>query len=410
VVVSGTPAPSLHRNLHEYFTLIKIFIQICITLWQIEFIGPQPWLCEMAFLNRPAAYKVWIFAPYLDTDDPTLKYYYDYTQSIAEYSKVFSELDCEWEWVNVTVNNIQASIEKVKKHRRKKNIVLNLCDGDEINEVPGISVIHALDASNLTYTGSDSHFYHVTTSKITMKEAFHEHGVAMPSWAKLNGHIDPDLFKKVGKPLIVKPAVSAGSMGISIKNVVSGKRQLKSVLDTMHTGFKGWKLDGAGLLAEQFIIGREFTTLLVGSYESPEQIKFYRPIERVFHQSLPEKEQFLSFERLWETYEEEKPLPDNGFLYAYQPVTCPELAARLKELSLDAFKAVKGRGYARLDFRLDKKTQQLFVLEINAQCGLSEDENYTSIGAILRVSNKTFTDLIVEVLDDALLRKSKALP
>jgi D-alanine-D-alanine ligase len=38
---------------------------------------------------------------------------------------------------------------------------------------------------------------------------------------------------------------------------------------------------------------------------------------------------------------------------------------------------------------------------------LSDDENYTSIGAILRVSNKTFTNLIVEVLDDALLRNSR---
>ena len=66
-------------------------------------------------------------------------------------------------------------------------------------------------------------------------------------------------------------------------------------------------------------------------------------------------------------------------------------------------------GYARLDFRLDKKTGKLFVLEINAQCGLSDDENYTSIGAILRMSDKTFTDLIVEVLDDALLRKAPVL-
>jgi hypothetical protein len=40
---------------------------------------------------------------------------------------------------------------------------------------------------------------------------------------------------------------------------------------------------------------------------------------------------------------------------------------------------------------------------------LSDDENYTSIGAILRMSNKTFTDLIVEVLDDAILRKAPVL-
>jgi D-alanine-D-alanine ligase len=127
----------------------------------------------------------------------------------------------------------------------------------------------------------------------------------------------------------------------------------------------------------------------------------------VFHSSLPEKEQFLSFERLWESYEEESPMPNDGMFYEYEAVTSIDLIKRLKELSIDAFKAVKGKGYARIDIRMEKDTQKLFVLEINAQCGLSDDENYTSIGAILRVSNKTFTNLIVEVLDDALLRNSR---
>lgn len=360
----------------------------------------------MMFLSNTAAYKVWIFAPYLETEDPTLKFYYDYTQSIAEYTKVFSEINCEWEWVNITLKNLDDAITKVKEYKSRQSIVLNLCDGDEINEVPGISVIHALDANKITYTGSDSYFYKVTTSKITMKEAFDLHGVTMPGWVKLNGHINKEVFKKTGKPAIVKPAVSAGSMGISVKNVVSSVKAMKDVLISLNKGFKGWNVHGDGLLAEQFIIGKEFTTLLVGSYEHPENIKFYRPIERVFHSSLPEKEQFLSFERLWEAYDEECPMPNEGFFYEYEAVACPELTERLKNLSIDAFKAVKGKGYARLDFRLDKNTNQLFVLEINAQCGLSDDENYTSIGAILRVSNKTFTNLIVEVLDDALHRKA----
>src|SRR5688572_10880169 len=105
----------------------------------------------MKILNNTSAYKVWIFAPYLETDDPTLQFYYDYTQSIAEYTKVFSEINCEWEWVNVTLKGIHEAIAKVKANTSKKNIVLNLCDGDEINEVPGVSVIHALDDNNLTY-------------------------------------------------------------------------------------------------------------------------------------------------------------------------------------------------------------------------------------------------------------------
>ena len=167
-------------------------------------------------------------------------------------------------------------------------------------------------------------------------------------------------------------------MGIGLKNVVSDFDELKEIVTAIKKGYKGWNLHKEGLLAEQFIIGKEFTTLLVGSYDQPDKIKFYHPIERVFHPSLPEKEQFLSFERLWESYEVESPMPDQGFFYEYDAVSCPELTARLKELSIDAFKAVKGKGYARIDIRMEKDTQKLFVLEINAQCGLSDDENYTS--------------------------------
>jgi D-alanine-D-alanine ligase len=49
---------------------------------------------------------------------------------------------------------------------------LNLCDGDEVNGTPGISVVKLLEEKGLVYTGSDEFFYHITTSKIPMKQAF----------------------------------------------------------------------------------------------------------------------------------------------------------------------------------------------------------------------------------------------
>ena len=61
-------------------------------------------------------------------------------------------------------------------------------------------------------------------------------------------------------------------------------------------------------------------------------------------------------------------------------------------------------GYGRLDIRMNTKTGKLYVLEVNAQCGLSEDEDYTSIGAILRFAKKSFTYLIIEIIEDALMR------
>jgi len=47
------------------------------------------------------------------------------------------------------------------------------------------------------------------------------------------------------------------------------------------------------------------------------------------------------------------------------------------------------------------------MLEANAQCGLSEDEDYTSIGAILRVNGTSFGEMMLEIFQDAFTRKSK---
>ena len=76
----------------------------------------------------------------------------------------------------------------------------------------------------------------------------------------------------------------------------------------------------------------------------------------------------------------------------------------MKQLSLDAYRSCGGKGYTRIDIRQDATTGKLYMLEANAQCGLSEDENYTSIGAILKASNVSFTEVIGEILKDALRR------
>ena len=81
----------------------------------------------------------------------------------------------------------------------------------------------------------------------------------------------------------------------------------------------------------------------------------------------------------------------------------------LDQIRLDAYIAVCGMGYGRLDIRMDKNTGKLYMLEVNAQCGLSEDEDYTSIGAILRYANETFSNLIHKIIQDAFTRRNLTL-
>src|SRR5436190_15677707 len=86
--------------------------------------------------------KVWVLAPYLHTGDANVDYYYDFSQSIQEYTKVFAELDLEWKWQPVTMNDYQDVIGLIAETARQElTVVLNLCDGDELNGTPGLSVL-----------------------------------------------------------------------------------------------------------------------------------------------------------------------------------------------------------------------------------------------------------------------------
>ncbi len=356
-------------------------------------------------------YTIWVLAPYLESDDPNIQHYYDFTHSIKEFTKVFEELKVQWKWQPVTMDNYKEIIHSIAVSSNGKTpLVLNLCDGDEVNGTPGVSVIHELEKCGLIYTGSDAHFYNTTTSKIPMKKAFDKAGVSTANWRVITDKrgSTKGICKRVGTPLIIKPAVSGGSMGVSVKNVVQSEEELTKRVDEIYKGYHGWNLLIDGLFVEQFITGPEYTTFITGSANDADNCIVYEPVKRNFHESLPDSEKFLSFDRLWEIYEDETAMPENGNFYDYGPVE-PSLISSLKKLSMDAYKSCGGKGYTRIDIRQDASTGKLYMLEVNAQCGLSEDENYTSIGAIIKASNISFTEIISEILKDA-LRRSMVKP
>ena len=362
-------------------------------------------------LLKAEPYFIWVLAPQLDTDDPNLKYYYDFDANIKEFEKAFTDLQLPWIWQYVTINNYKSIIDKIADSANGHiPLVFNLCDGDEVNGAPGISVVRYLEERGQIYTGAREKYYHLTTSKLSMKQAFDDAGVVTSLW---QGITNPEedingVCDYIGTPVIVKPAVSGGSMGLGLKNVVNTDAELKNVMNDLYKGYHGWDFTFGGLVAEKFIIGPEFTTFVTGSYDQPGDIKVYQPVERVFNEKLPDQEKFLSFDRLWDTYENEKPVGEKEYenLWEYFKPDV-SLDHSIKQLSIDAYCSVHGTGYGRIDIRMDKETGKMYVLEVNAQCGLSEDENYTSIGAMVRLGNENFSDMLRAIIENALQTKLK---
>ena len=298
-------------------------------------------ISEATRLLKP--YTIWVLAPHLESDDPNIQHYYDFTQSIKEYTKVFEELKAEWKWQPVTMDNFKSVIKSIANTKNGKTpLILNLCDGDEVNGTPGVSVIHELEKYGLIYTGSDVHFYNITTSKIPMKKAFDKAGVATANWRVITDKkgSTKGICKRVGTPIIIKPAVSGGSMGVSVKNVVGTEEELIKRVEEIYKGYRGWNLLVDGLFVEQFITGPEYTTFITGSSDDPDNCIVYEPVKRVFHESLPDAEKFLSFDRLWEIYEDETPMPKNENFYEYRQAESSLIPA-LKQLRLAAYKACR---------------------------------------------------------------------
>jgi len=352
--------------------------------------------------------SVWAFIPYGQTDEGLVSEQYDTPLTRRELAEVFAALGLDWQWTPVTRENLAELVETVATAANGHlPVVLNYCDGDDIFDEPGISVIHHLERHRLIFTGADAAFYHMSTSKIRMKEAFERAGVPTAPFAVI---ADPErdtsgLCARLGAPLLVKPAVSAGSFGLSLHSVVHNDAELQAQAAQLLQGPYGQEFALGGIFAERFISGPEFTVLVLGSPAHPDTARVYPPVERAFNTGLPEEERFFTYDRYWELYREESPLPDGQRLYEYRSAP-PALRERLTELSWQAYCAVGGTGYGRVDFRMDARSGELFVLEVNANCGISSPEDDSSVGNILKLSGIPFTELMSDMLRTAIVRNN----
>jgi D-alanine-D-alanine ligase len=64
--------------------------------------------------------KVWVLAPHLVTNDANIDYYYDFSQSIAEYTQTFNELEIPWQWQPVTMDDYAEVIENIAKEKKAR--------------------------------------------------------------------------------------------------------------------------------------------------------------------------------------------------------------------------------------------------------------------------------------------------
>jgi D-alanine-D-alanine ligase-like ATP-grasp enzyme len=361
-------------------------------------------------INDWSSHHVFVFTPYRMTAAGPESITYGTAEFKAEVAGWMAALGASHTWVEVTPETSALEIARAQDEAtRRPVVVFNLCDGIEVDGYPGIRTVRALEASGLPFSGADTAFYELTTPKTLLKKRLIQHEVSTSPFAIIrNPEVDGRRAgRALGYPLIIKPDVSAASFGISIKSVVQDEAACAAQAAAAIAGERDQENYYEGVFAERFIPGREFTVLCVSDQAASRAVFVYPPVERVFHHALPAHERLLSYDRYWEKYETEGALPDRAPIAHYESAPA-EWAEALVTLARDAYTALDGVGYGRIDIRRDERTGDFLVLEANCNCGLSTDGE-TSVSWILRLSGETMPRLLDRIFQDAILRRGAAV-
>lgn len=178
-----------------------------------------------------------------------------------------------------------------------------------------------------------------------------------------------DIIKKLGLPLIVKPANGGSSIGI---NKANNKKELKKAI------IEAFKYDEK-IIIEKFIKARELECGI-----------------------LEDKDFYIS--------EIGEILPANEF-YDYNAKyenknSCTTIPAKLTKEVKDkiikyvkiAFDGINGKGFARIDFFYDEDNGQLYLNEINTLPGFTEISMYPKLFAYSGIEYK---DLITKLINNS---------
>ncbi len=272
----------------------------------------------------------------------------------------------------------------------RPDIVFNLAEGwgDRSRE----SIVPAfLEYLGIPYTGSDPVTLGCAMDKNWAKILASQSGVPTPRALKVDpgAHI-PDDLGGLSFPMFVKPNAEGSSKGIRFASKITTRDELREMVEWVHRTY------GEPALVEEYLPGREFSIGLLGNGHRLRTLPIIavRPGKDVPRVALGDD-------------------PESEFIYSYEvkhlnleASECParisdELTHRLEELAFRVWHAFECRDVARVDFKLGANGEPYF-LEINPLPSLSREWSF--LAAEGRASGLSYSELILGILDEALLR------
>lgn len=151
-------------------------------------------------------------------------------------------------------------------------------------------------------------------------------------------------------PMFIKPSNSGSSVGI---NKAKNLEELKEYIEYASS------FDNK-ILIEEGIIGREVECAVLGENEV---------VSSCVGEILP-AEDFYTFDAKYNNSESVAVIPAD---------ISKEISNDIRDLAIKAFKAIDGKGLSRVDFFVEKSTNEIYINEINTMPGFTEISMYPKL-------------------------------
>lgn len=220
-----------------------------------------------------------------------------------------------------------------------------------------------LDLTGVPYTGSGRLGSGMALDKDVSKHLFRQAGVTTADWLIAPATVE-QVRAKLGFPVIVKPANEGSTVGLSI---VKQPDELQPAIDEAR------RFDDQ-VMIEQFIAGRELTVGILGDIALP------------VGEIIP-KHEIYDYECKYTAGMAEEVFP---------AALSREETARVQAEALAAFRALKLRGYARIDFRMSHDAM-FYCLEANTLPGMTSTSLIPQAAAAAGISFPELCDRIVKL-------------
>jgi len=232
-------------------------------------------------------------------------------------------------------------------------LVFNLTEWIDGDRNLDAAIAGLLDMLQLPYTGTGADGMRLARDKALSKTVVEALGVAVPRYfvpARGTRVRNPG----VPYPLIVKPQLDDGSVGISRNSLVRSERELRERLRRIRLA------SGGPLMCEEFIPGRDLFVAVIGN--APRVLP---AVELVIRRKGPAAPEFMTY----------RVKHDRGYSARWRvgyrvPRLAPGLVSTIDAASRAIFHALRLRDYARIDYRLTPDGR-LYFLEANPNPDLS---------------------------------------